>query len=272
MIRGLKISIFFLFILSVVSLCLGTALYQKREMLKARVLTLEDSMAQMAEKLGHEKLDVATLKDHTRMSTPLNQLVAHGENMRVDLEDTRADLADVKQEHAETMDTLASTRQQLATAQEDANELQDDLERKDEALAASADQLAALTRKNEGLAGELETAKSREHERVQKIDILELEVARLEEIVLDYEDAMPTTPDQLASSIVMVDPEWNWVILDKGRRQGLAVNSKMHVHRNQKLIGMLKVTSLKEEAAVADIVTTYDGVNLARGDGAIYLR
>jgi len=66
----------------------------------------------------------------------------------------------------------------------------------------------------------------------------------------------------LEGKILAVDPNWNFVVLSIGDRQGVARNSTVLVKRGRTLVGRLKVTSVDPSTSIADVVPG----SIPRGD------
>jgi len=76
----------------------------------------------------------------------------------------------------------------------------------------------------------------------------------------------------LEGKILAVDPNWNFVVLSIGDRQGVARNSTLLVKRGRTLIGKLKVTSVDPSTSIADVIpgSVPRGGFLRPGDTVIY--
>lgn len=272
MARFMKVSTFVLFLLSLASLTLGSLLFQQREKLKARILTLENTTQTLAKKLDHAPLDAERLKQHDLMKKPLQGLVARAENTRTDLLDTRKDLTEEKGRHEETQTAFQRTKTELATARDDVTNMEEQLDLKIEALNRSKNELAQRDGQIQGLEQDLELFKNVVAEKEQSIDELDYKLAQLE---AEFSCGLPSHPiasNQLESEVVLVNQEWNYVVLNKGKYDGLVPETEFHIHRGEKLIGKVKVTSAEADRSIADIVAIYDGQIFAQGDGALYFR
>ena len=62
------------------------------------------------------------------------------------------------------------------------------------------------------------------------------------------------------------------MVLDFGREAGLSPGLELMVHRDAKLVGKLKVSSLSDRNAVADILASYDPAPPNRGHQVLYVK
>ena len=70
-------------------------------------------------------------------------------------------------------------------------------------------------------------------------------------------------------SVVAVDPKYDFVILNFGRDKGLQENAKLLVNRDGKLIGQLKVTSVEQNRAIANVIPEWKQDEIMEGDQVI---
>ncbi len=77
-------------------------------------------------------------------------------------------------------------------------------------------------------------------------------------------------PDGLTGRILQINPEWNFVVLSIGSKQGVVPNAAMMVHRDGKLIGKIKITSAEPTISIADIMPDWKQAELQEGDMVTY--
>ncbi len=70
----------------------------------------------------------------------------------------------------------------------------------------------------------------------------------------------------LFGKVLIVNPEWNFVVLDIGSERGLVPAAEMLVHRSDRLIGRVRITSVDEEMAVAEIMGDWEERTIRSGD------
>ena len=274
MVKVLKTFIVLLLLCSIGALWLGITLFGQREKLKARILNNEKYIAQIAEKLRYDKLDKEKLKDHLQMVDPLQKLASAADNTWIELQDTKKELEDTKLVLQETQDKLKATEQQLAAAREQINVLEETIAKKDEEIKTHLAKIDSLNEEKQSLMAEVQTFKD-------QVKAKETEIAELKDQIQSLEDEIaklappvgekPDIPEGSGGKIVLFDPDWNFVVLNIGREEGLRPNLELMVHRDDKLIGKVRVSTLEDHMSVADIIATYEVQSFQAGDQVIYV-
>jgi septal ring factor EnvC (AmiA/AmiB activator) len=288
MVKALKVFIVFSFLCSIACLALGIKIFLDRETIKLRTQTLEESARSVAGNLKAEEgvksglrskiLDPATMKD------PLRQLEDTAKNRQQDLEDTRNTLAATERVLEQTKDTLKSTeiqladaRSQIETLENDKMNLQNELNLAQNKVNQQMNEIAGLKEEISGLndtisdkenailglEADLATVTS-ERDRAEKE--LDLCIAQLQ-----GNDGQ--TPDDIKgkpAKIVRVNGEWNFVVLDIGKEEGILLNVEALVHRGEKLIGKVRVTEVQEGMCIADIRPDWLEEPIKEGDTVFF--
>jgi len=113
------------------------------------------------------------------------------------------------------------------------------------------DGLNALSAENQLLAKRLKVAQDR---------ILEL-VGPSSDVPLD-----PGTK----GTVLVVDPKWDFVVLDIGEKENLRANGVMMVHRNGKLIAKVRIVSVQGTRSIANIMPGWKLAEVMEGDAVFY--
>lgn len=83
-------------------------------------------------------------------------------------------------------------------------------------------------------------------------------IARLEKKVVELEKMNPNSDGlvakQVKGKVKTVNDRFNFVVIDKGRLNGLVMNTKLLVHENGRYICRVKVSRLLDNSAVCDIL------------------
>ena len=76
----------------------------------------------------------------------------------------------------------------------------------------------------------------------------------------------------MSGSVLAVDRNWNFVVLDLGDRNGVLNHAEMIVTRGNGMVGKVRITSVEPSQSIADIVpnSTPPGLTIQRGDRVIY--
>jgi hypothetical protein len=261
----------------------GVKLFQDREMIKARTLLLQEASRDLADTLnfGQQQAweDEAAGEGTLRITAPessdgldgyiaqLNSLesvaqtrveqlsevyetlLTRREELAVSREElrqrtaerdqTRADVAALETELTESQSTLADARAEVSSVRRTNQSLTrqvDDLDRQianlDNQISSTRDQLALRTG---------------ERDRVQKL----LDACLRPR---DEEDPDLAWKGQTAS-ILAVEPEWNFVVLNKGEVDILPMFLDAEIKRGDQRIGKVRVMQVENKVAIAEIIT-----------------
>lgn len=270
MAKLLKVLIVLMLLLSIASLVLGIMLFNQREILKGRTQNLEQGVSDFARSI-HQEFNVETIKSLDTMRPPLVQLAAQGENLYEDLQQTKADLARTEQELADTKDQLAQCEAELEQARKDIARLENELNQKIAELAQARQEIAQLQTEKSALETQVSDLEQQLSDKEEVIREKDDEIAALESTIRKLDDEYGNAPvgkmpEDLSGKILFVNPDWNFVILGIGSKSGLVLNAELLVSSNEELIGKVRVTDLREEMAVAEILPDWTKKPIKEGD------
>ncbi len=203
-------------------------------------------------------------------------------------EQAQTELASTKKELAKTQADLKQTQQQLADTQTErdkavaddaaqtkrANDLSDKLAKTTQERDVAQDDLAAYT--SSGLTA-AQVAKLNQTIK----DMQEAIVALNEEkkVLLHTRDRLQARLDQLIGTnpdvvlradlkgkILVVDPKWDFVVLDIGDDQGVKENGELLVSRDGKLVAKVIVRSLDKDRCIANVIPGWKLGDVIEGD------
>lgn len=211
-----------------------------------------------------------------------NKQTARADGLDKDLKKTKGDLATTKNVLESTKSKLSDTENQLA---------------------ATAKKLGDETTRANGLKTELDKAKGDLTTAKQDLEAwrltgltpdqvksvvaekknLELEKGVLEEEKLVLQKVIQKLTNQLASfqtnadleatlptglkgTVLVVDPKWDFVVIDLGEKQNIIPNGVMMVSRDGKLIAKVKIVSVQLERSIANIMPTWKLGEVMEGD------
>jgi uncharacterized coiled-coil protein SlyX len=273
-----------LFLLSIVALVLGVMLFTEREALKGRADKFVDGVQRVADILTEgrdphveaieERLREEQLTDYERMDAPLNTLAAIAQNRHQALFNTRDDLKKTNDELDATRQELAQSRQDLANARDEIARLETRVAEKDREIAQANRRVADLESANAGLQEEVTALNDRivlveEEKRGLEDQITSLE-QRIAALVPDTQQIATPTPEGLTGEILLVNPVWNFVVLNLGADDELAPQSELLVHRDDHLVGKIRVSQVEDDLAVAEIVRDWEKLPLRKGDQVFF--
>ncbi len=283
MAKVLRVFVILLFLMAVGAAVLEYMLFEQRNERKNSVQTLEKAVMDVAQTLTapkepyieaiDQKISANGLMNSATMGSQLRVLEALADNRYEQLFTTKDDLKKTQDELAKTQQELAQTKQELDTARKEIAALNERLVQKEAELAQAQQKIGTIEGQIAELGRTIETQKAQiaklENEKVELNDEnqrLEVELARY----LNDPTIVKQMPKGLSGKIVVVNPDWNFVVLDIGTKEGLVNNAFMLVHRADQLVGRVRITNAQEHMAIADIQTDWVAGPLQEGDNVLY--
>jgi len=233
--------------------------------------------------LGAGTLNVLQVRDK------INTLISQRDDYHTQLTQTQATLDTTKRNLATTQKNLADTQQQLTDAQaarkkaEDtavaqtkrADDLSDKLTKATQDRDAAQADLAAYkaTGKTPEEIGKLVLLIKQDQDTINAINdekkVLTRTIARqqnqLNEL-LGNENYVVKLRADLKGSVVVVDPKWDFVVLDIGDEQGVLQDGELLVSRDGKLVAKVIVRTVEKDRCVANIMPGWKLGEVFEGD------
>ncbi len=202
-----------------------------------------------------------TKKDLSKTKTTLKNTTEKLVKTEKDLEDNKAQ--------------LAATSSKLDNEQKRASGLQENLTKSNAELKAAKDELFAytatsvkpeeikglvanvksLTTENEALKAEVAVA-------IKKVNVLDLKVKEL--VGIQQED--PFIPKEVRGKVLVVDPKWDFLVLDVGSRHQVVKNGVLLVSRNGELVAKVRVADVQDGRSIANIMPGWKIKDVTEGD------
>ena len=167
------------------------------------------------------------------------------------LEQVRGDLAKVTADKQKALDGEKAARQELAQwsalniRPEQVRALQEDFAKAKQANAALEDENKSINL------------------------VLKRTKAELDKL-LDPENFVVQLPVGLKGNVLVVDPKWEFVVLDIGEKQGVLKDGVMMVHRDTKLVGKIKISNVMAERSIANIMPGWKLDEIREGDKVLF--
>jgi hypothetical protein len=92
------------------------------------------------------------------------------------------------------------------------------------------------------------------------------ELQKIVDLYLRGQEIEPQLPAGLRGKVVVVDPKWNFVVLDIGEKQGVKEKGELLVSRESKLLGKVRVMSVMPDRSVANILPGWRMGEVMEGD------
>lgn len=288
----LRISVILMLVLSGTALALGVMLFQQRNTLKVRTQTLENSVKQIASTIetGDETGSTITLPDDQLktvkqipggpppMDVPLNQLTVAAKYQLERLNSTRMDLSDTKAALVKTEDNLKTTTENLDSAKKNISELTETVAARDATIDEKEAAVQNITKEKEEVEAKVSTLETQmEGLQVEKRDLtdkLAQVMGRVEkmESQIDPTRAIKNLVRGRQGVILYVDPEWNFVIftIAPDSQETIVPELELLVHRGERLVGKVRVASVVNDLAVAEIMNDWEQAPIEMNDDIIY--
>ena len=186
---------------------------------------------------------------------------------QADLKQTQQNLADTQ---AERDKAVANELVQKKRADQLADNLAKTTQERDDAQAElgaykgtgySPDQVLTLKKALKDSQDLVEVANQEKH-------VLERERDRIFARLMKYEGTnyVVYLPATLKGKILVVDPKWDFVVLNIGDDQGVKQNGELLVSRNGKLVAKVIVRSLEKDRCIANVVPGWKLGEVIEGD------
>ncbi len=225
----------------------------------------------------------------TQVRGKINTLIQQRDDYHGQRDQVQGQLDSTKKTLAQTQDTLKQTKQDLADAQvakkkaEDTAAAQtkraDDLSDKLTKAAADRDtaqaNLAAYTQSGltakevADLSSTLKTARNTieviNEEKLlmsRTIDRLNNEINKL----IGTNEYLVTLPANLKGRILVVDPKWDFVVLNIGDDQGVKPDGELLVSRDGRLVAKVIVRSIQKDRCIANVMPGWKLGQVIEGD------
>lgn len=191
------------------------------------------------------------------------------------LKNTSEKLAKTEKDLEDNKTQLATTTTKFESEQKRANGLQDSLNKSNNELKSAKDELYAysttgvkpeeikglianvkgLTVENQALKAEVDVA-------MKKVNTLD---GRIKELVgAQQED--PYVPPQVRGKVLVVDPKWDFLVLDVGSRHSIPKNGVLLVSRNGELVAKVRVSEVQDGRSIANIMPGWKIKDVTEGD------
>lgn len=286
MAKALKPLVVILLLLSIAALVLGAMLFGKRETLKGRTQKLEQAVeglaAQLAaprepyvEGLEPARLDAQKLMDYASMDVPLARLKVLAANRYDQLFQTHDDLKVMTDRLEATNRVLLATQNELADTKDELAQTQDELTERTAELARANESIGALEQEKDLLQVQIDDLNTQLTEAQEASRDLEDQIVTLTQDIAELERRLgigqkATMEEGLAGRILVVSPEWNFVVLNIGSEDGVVAAAEMLVHRADQLIGKVRISEVTDQYAIADIVTDWEKAPPREGDHVFF--
>ena len=191
-----------------------------------------------------------------------------------ELTDTQTKLKKTEGDLDTTKSALANTTKQLEDETKRKNELAMAIEKLKAQLKGVEDELAAwkaLGYTVEQIAGvikELNLIKANNEALLEENKVFKSRIDRLEREIADLRGSGvdPVMPASARGRVLVVDPKWDFLVLDVGSSLGLKDKGVLLVSRNGSLIAKVRVMNVQTNRSIANIMPGWKLKDVMEGD------
>ena len=288
MAKLLKPLVVIVLLLGIAALCIqAIVLFPKRTLIKERtqkleggvervVATLKGSLSEEAQRavpfIG-ANLKIGVKEDLPRLDGELNKanLVANAvlqgwNDTKTDLENTRQDLENTRAELETTKGQLEDARTQIVQLNETIRAKDQELVEKSNLIAGLEDEKASLTAQVADLAAQIAGLQDQVAQLEEDKSVLEVQLEKCDKELHKEITMKPGT----TGSIVYANKDWNFVVIDVGSNDGIQATAEMIIHRGDDLVGKIKISAVRDNVSIAEVLPEYQKSTVKEGDHVLY--
>ncbi|HHX98670.1 MAG TPA: hypothetical protein P5169_04570 [Kiritimatiellia bacterium] len=267
-------------------------LFPKRVLIKERTQKLENGILTVVNTLkgdrsllsdeakSQARFNVASLRvDHkdnlVQVDTELNRANAVANAVlegwqftQVDLENTRQDLENTRAELENTKAQLEDARTQIVQLNETIREKNQELEEKSALIAELEEEKASLNSEIATLKDQIMDMENQLADLQERNSLLQAQLDKCEGQLNPTGNI--TMKPGTTGSIVYVNPDWNFVVINIGIADGAQTTAELIVHRGENMIGKVKLSAVMEHVAIAEVLSDFQKDTIKEGDNVLF--
>jgi septal ring factor EnvC (AmiA/AmiB activator) len=191
-----------------------------------------------------------------------------------ELKDTQVKLKSTEENLDTTKTALASTTKQLEEETKRSNDRSMAIEKLKSELKGMSDKLAAwealgyTVDQIAGVIKQLKEFKSNNEALLDENKLFKARIDRLEREIADLRGSGedPVMPASARGRVLVVDPKWDFLVLDVGSKLGLKDKGVLLVSRNGALIAKVRVMNVQPDRSIANIMPGWKLKDVMEGD------
>jgi hypothetical protein len=227
-------------------------------------------------------LNVAVIKDK------INTLISQRDGYHTERDQAQTELASTKKDLAKTKNDLSQTQTELADSQAAEKKAEDTATAQAKRADEISDKLTKATQERDDAQTELASYKNSGFTSQQVAQLSktlkdaqnEIDAINAEKSVWEHKanslqtrlnkyegtnDVVMLRPD-LKGKIVVVDPKWDFVVLDIGENEGVLQDGELLVSREGKLVAKVVVRTVEKDRSIANVVPGWKLGEVIEGD------
>ena len=192
-----------------------------------------------------------------------------------ELKDTKGKLATTEKNLEETKTQLAAANTKASEQEKRANGLDQELTKTKQTLGTAQAELAAWAALGipvdqvKNVITEAKNLRAANEAIEEEKKILMATVKKQQAKIDQYEspeDAVPILPANLRGKVLVVDPKYDFVVLDIGANKGVEAKGVLIVSHDSKLVAKVKVSSVQPDRSIANIMPGWKLGPVREGD------
>lgn len=226
------------------------------------------NFVKVREKISTLKTNLQEQTDaRARAESERNAAKAAKDKAEQKLKEVETELATVKTERDAAVAEAEAQRAQATNLAEQVKKLRQDLSDAQAKLVQweiSGIQPAQLT----ALQAQLRALEAEKAELSNKIAHITYQYTRATNELARYVfgEVVPPLPPDLVGKVLVVDPKWDFVVLNIGEDQGVVENGQLLVSRNGKLVAKVRVRTVEKDRCIANILPSWKLGEVMEGD------
>jgi hypothetical protein len=204
----------------------------------------------------------------TKTDAELRTTKSNLETATKKLKETETELASTKDERDKAVAEAEAQKKQAAGL---ADQLRKTKEALDDAQArlAAWDALGIQPEQIKEVLAQLKQAQKEREDSDRKLRLLTFQYGKATNELARYMTeggyVAPLPPD-LKAKVVVVDPKWDFIVIDVGQDQGALEDGQMLVSRNGKLVAKVRIRSVDRDRSIANVVPGWKLSDIMEGD------
>jgi len=218
---------------------------------------------------------VTIIGDRDHNKTEWDKTTERLKKTNVVLKTTLEKLAKTESNLEETKGQLTATTAKFESEQKRANGLQENVNKLNVDLKAAKDELFAYSSTGvkpeeiKGLIADVKSLQIANEGLKEEGKLLAAKVKKLENqifVLTSDKEVDPPIPAEVRGKVLVVDPKWDFLVLDVGSKLGLPDRGVLLVSRQGELVAKIRVASVQDNRSIANIMPGWKLKDVMEGD------
>ena len=244
-------------------------------------------MQERDKRLAKEKELMLALAENEDLKAKLDDIQQSKSSIEEELARIRKDLAQAQQELAKAVEAQETLTRSVEDREREITRLNTDLEQTSSQKKQAADQLTQLQTERDAIKQQLADLEQAKNELEAKVmELSDRPTVELDKVVVSGEPsgslasaspdsrALPvstTTASSATGQVVVVNREYDFIVMNMGKNQGLTVGQEFKIVRGSEVLGKVKVERVYDELSAAAILPESKKDSIREGDAVAAL-